>query len=149
MLTKAIFEVFETMFYVFAEPLREADANQTAYSVGAGIRFSGPVEGAMRISMGNALATLMASNMLNLQDDELTEALTADCLKESLNMICGNFLRKLDPERVFSLSIPEFEAGALTKDDVPTNATLTAVFDTEAGAFEVAVLAPGHFGQGS
>jgi len=34
-----------------------------------------------------------------------------DCAKESINMICGNFVRQLDPERVFQLSIPSVATG--------------------------------------
>ncbi|MBW2631885.1 MAG: hypothetical protein JRC90_09020 [Deltaproteobacteria bacterium] len=34
-----------------------------------------------------------------------------DCSKEAVNMICGNFLGKLDSTEVFNLSIPIFNPG--------------------------------------
>jgi CheY-specific phosphatase CheX len=142
-LTKAIFEVFEKMFFVFAEPLRETGAAH--YRVRANIRFSGPMEGAMQISMNPGLAKLMAANMLNLQDDELTEPVIADCVKESINMICGNFVRKVDPERVVQLSIPVFELISDRSGDMSaqSDSSLKLVFNTEGGAFEVMMTASG------
>ena len=73
------------------------------------INFSGSVNGEIQIFLNRAIAETMVKNMLNLHQDEIDLPIMADCVKESLNMICGNFLRKLDPERVFDLSIPTFE----------------------------------------
>ena len=142
MLMKAIFEVFERMFFVFAEPVREAGAD---YQIRANIRFSGPMEGAMQISMSEDLAKIMAKNMLSLENGQVTDPVIADCVKECLNMICGSFVRKIDPDHVFHLAIPSFE---LVSDrsggmDAQSDSSLRLVFDTEEGAFEVMMTAPG------
>ena len=73
------------------------------------INFSGSANGSLQLFLSRSIAEAMAKNMLNLQQDEIDLPIMADCVKESLNMICGNFVRKLDPERVFNLSIPAFE----------------------------------------
>lgn len=106
MLTRAIFEVFERMYYIFSEPLRGSGGN---YQMKSTINFSGSANGRIQIFLSRGIAETMVKNMLNLQQDEIDLPIMADCVKESLNMICGNFVRKLDPERVFDLSIPTFE----------------------------------------
>lgn len=106
MLTKAIFEVFERMYYIFSEPLKGNGGN---YQMKSTINFRGSANGRIQIFLSRGIAETMVKNMLNLPQDEIDLPIMADCVKESLNMICGNFVRKLDPERVFDLSIPIFE----------------------------------------
>lgn len=105
-LTRAIFEVFEKMYYIFSEPLKGNGGN---YQMKSTISFSGSANGNIQIFLSRGIVEAMVKNMLNLKQDEINLPIMADCVKESLNMICGNFLRKLDPERVFDLSIPVFE----------------------------------------
>jgi CheY-specific phosphatase CheX len=106
MLTRATFEVLEKMYYIFSEPLKNSGGN---YQMKSTINFSGSANGGIQIFLSRGIAETMAKNMLNLQQDEIDLPIMADCVKESLNMICGNFVRKLDPERVFDLSLPTFE----------------------------------------
>jgi hypothetical protein len=106
MLTRAIFEVFERMYYIFFEPIKGNGAN---YQMKSAINFSGSANGRIQIFISRGVAETMVKNMLNLQHDEIDLPIMADCVKESLNMICGNFVRKLDPERGFDLSLPIFE----------------------------------------
>lgn len=116
MLTAAIFEVFERMYYIFSEPLKGNGGN---YQMKSTIKFGGSANGMTQIFLQRGVAETMAKNMLNLQQDEIDLPIMADCVKESLNMICGNFLRKLDPEKVFDLSIPTFEMIADDGDSGP------------------------------
>lgn len=106
MLTRAIFEVFERMYYIFSEPLKGNGGN---YQMKSTINFSGSANGSIQLFLSRGIAEAMVKNMLNLPQDEIDLPIMADCVKESLNMICGNFVRKLDPERVFDLSLPTFE----------------------------------------
>jgi CheY-specific phosphatase CheX len=106
LLTGSIFEVFERMYYIFSEQLKGTGGN---YGVRATIDFGGSANGQIQILLSMGVAETMAKNMLNLQQDEIKLPIVADCVKESLNMICGNFLRKLDPSRVYDLSIPTFD----------------------------------------
>jgi CheY-specific phosphatase CheX len=142
MLMKAIFEVFERVFFVFAEPVGEAGAD---FQIRANISFSGPMEGAMQISMSEDLAKIMAKNMLSLDHAQMTDPIIADCVKECLNMICGSFVRKVDPDHVFHLAIPSFEliSGPSGDCDAQSDSSLRLVFDTEGGGFEVMMTAFG------
>ncbi len=102
-LTVSIFEVFEKMFYIFLEPV---DNNRGDYAFAASINFSGPANGVIGVKFSRELAEVMVQNMLNIDRREIADRLVEDCLKESVNMIGGNFLRKLDSSEVFNLSLP-------------------------------------------
>jgi CheY-specific phosphatase CheX len=102
----SIFEVFEKMYYIFFEPLNDSGGN---YQLRSTISFSGSANGQIQILLSRGIAETMVKNMLGLEQQEIDLPIVADCVKESLNMICGNFLRKLDPEKVYYLSIPTFD----------------------------------------
>jgi CheY-specific phosphatase CheX len=135
-LTTAIFEVFEKMFYVFSEPLQSEGEN---YQMKSTINFSGPVSGEIHIFLNRPIAEMMVMNMLGLDEGEINESIMADCIKESVNMICGNFLRKLDPDRVFHLSIPTFDmiSGDLHHSQVEKDQRLQLTFATDNGNMTV------------
>lgn len=141
MLMTAIFEVLEKMFFVFAEPLRGGGGN---YQMKASVTFNGPVSGAMAISLSTGIAEAMVQNMLNLDPEEITEPIMADCVRESINMICGNFVRKLDQERVFDLSIPQFEriSGNNERQQDMEDQALRLTFTADGGHIEVTLTAP-------
>lgn len=136
MLMSSIFEVFEKMFFVFAEPLRE---DAPSCPLRAAIGFEGPMKGNMRISLAPELAKTMAMNMLSLEEGEITEPIMADCVKESINMICGSFLRKVDPVHGSRMSIPTYEVMTDGADRrmAQMESGVRLVFATECGAFEI------------
>jgi len=139
-LMTSIFEVFEKMFFVFFEHVK---GNGGPYNMRAGINFDGPVNGEMEILFSNGIAETMVKNMLNLEHDKITNQITADCMKESINIICGNFVRKLDSEKGFHLSIPTFE---MIPEDMQGNRLAEAhelrlTFAAETGNVEVAMTA--------
>ncbi|MEN6623019.1 MAG: chemotaxis protein CheX [Smithella sp.] len=101
----AIFEVFEKMFFVFLEPVDE----DIRYDMIASINFTGPTKGTIDVLLTSDLASAMVQNMLSVDDDGITPKLIEDCVKESVNMIAGNFLQKYDSTKVFDLSIPAFK----------------------------------------
>ena len=141
-LTTAIFEVFEKMFYVFSEPLQSEGEN---YQMKSTINFSGPVSGEIHIFLNRPIAEMMVTNMLGLDEGEINESIMADCIKESINMICGNFLRKLDPDRVFHLSIPTFEmiSGDLHRGQEEKDQELQLTFATDNGNMAVVMTVSG------
>lgn len=132
-LMNSIFEVFEKMFFVFLEPLDE----EVRYDMIASIQFSGPMKGDIKIFLSKGIAGIMVQNMLGLEPNEVTDKTMEDCAKESLNMIAGNFLNKMEPKKVFDLSIPAYEkkTGNFTKDPA---ATLSLAFDSD--DFRMAVM---------
>ena len=102
----SIFEVFEKMFYIFLEPL---DDDRNEYDMEAAIQFEGSISGEVRILLSMDIVKTMIQNMLGLKEDEITTQRMEDCSKEAVNMICGNFLGKLDSTKVFNLSMPVFK----------------------------------------
>ena len=141
MLTAAIFEVFEKMFYVFSEPL---PTNGETYQMKSTISFSGPVAGKIQILLNGMIAETMVKNMLGLEEEEIDESIMADCVKESINMICGNFLRKLDPERVYHLSIPTFETVSenISQGEEGKDEEIHLTFVSDTGNMKVIMIAP-------
>ncbi len=86
---------------------------------------------------------MMAANMLNLRPDEVDLGIMGDCVKESLNMICGNFLRKLDPQKVFNLSIPTFNPIDGGDEETETqNPEMDLVFVADGGHVRLTMTAP-------
>jgi CheY-specific phosphatase CheX len=108
MLMTSIFEVFEKMFFTFLEPLDE-DEPAWNYDFVTKIQFIGPNKGVMSIYLTNGLAVTMVENMLNIDTEKISNELIMDIAKEAVNMICGNFVRKLDISKVYDLTIPTFE----------------------------------------
>ena len=104
-LRAAIFDVLEKMFYVFLEPVGD---ECSGYDMGAAIQFSGAQKGELKILASEGLARSMVQNLLGLKVEEITDKHIEDCIKEAANMICGNFLGRLDQTKVFDLTIPSF-----------------------------------------
>lgn len=125
-LMNSIFEVFEKMFFVFLEPLDE----EIRYDMVVSIQFRGPSNGEIRAYISKQIASIMVENMLGMEPQEVTDKTREDCAKEALNMIAGSFLNKLDPKKVFDLSIPAYEkkAGNFKKG---TDATISLAFDSD------------------
>jgi CheY-specific phosphatase CheX len=138
LLTTAIFEVLEKMFYIFAEPVR---SDNGIYHMKSAISFSGSINGSMQILFSKDITETMVKNMLNLEQSDITDQIIADCVKEAINMVCGNFVRKLDPERVFHLSIPTYEliSGNLHRDQQISGHEVSLIFASENGNIEVSV----------
>lgn len=105
LMMNAIFEVFEKMFFVFLEPIDE----DIKYDMVASISFSGPMKGSIDIFFTRGVTETMVENMLGVEARGVTLKLIEDCAKESVNMVCGNFLQKYDSAKVFDLSIPVFK----------------------------------------
>jgi len=108
MMRPSIFEVFERMFFIFLE---SSDINNKEYEIEAAIRFNGSINGEIKILLSSSVIKAMVHNMLDLREDEIDGQNMEDCSKEAVNMICGNFLGKLDSTKVFKLSIPTFNLG--------------------------------------
>jgi CheY-specific phosphatase CheX len=139
-LMRSIFEVFEKMFFIFAEPSRDP---MRSCRMKATIGFEGPFPGDMEVRISNDLLKRMATNMLNLEEEEVTDAVMEDCLKEAINMVCGSFLRKVEPDHVFQLSIPVFEKVAADPgNDKQGPSEIRLSFASEDSGFEVRFRSP-------
>ena len=126
----AIFDVLEKMFYVFLEPVSDQYSD---YAMEASIQFSGAAKGEVRISVSEEMAKIMVRNLLGLDEKEITEQNIEDCIKEAANMICGNFLGRLDSTKVFDLSIPSFSRRVRT--DTQGDNVCRLYFDSDGERF--------------
>ncbi len=135
----SIFEVFEKMFYIFLEPL---DDESNEYDMEAAIRFEGFLSGEMRILLSKDIAKTMIHNMLGLEKDEIITQSMEDCSKEAVNMICGNFLGKLDSTKVFNLSLPSFGMNSTSIE--PGKNVYRMDFDSDEGRVGVIIDANGR-----
>jgi len=108
MLRLSIFEVFEKMFFIFLE---SSDIDNNEYDMEATIKFNGITDGEVKVLLSSGVIKTMVQNMLDLGEDEIDGQSMEDCSKEAVNMICGNFLGRLDSTKVFNLSIPTFNPG--------------------------------------
>ena len=104
-MTSSIFEVFEKMFYIFLEPL---DIRYDGYDMQTAISFEGIISGHVIILFSKEIARAMFQNMLGVEEDDIARQDMEDCSKEAINMVCGNFLRRLYDTQVFNLSMPTF-----------------------------------------
>ena len=105
MIRLSIFEVFEKMFYIFLEP---DSVECPVYDMESLISFSGSIKGEVRLLLSEKIVNAMVRNMLDLEEEEITEGVLEDSSKEAVNMICGNFLAKLGKTDRFDLTIPVF-----------------------------------------
>jgi len=138
-LFKAVYEVFEKMYYVFLET-RDSAAPQLRERA-LSISFSGPCSGTIRVFFSESLTGQMIRNSLNLDPEEASEELRQDCLKECLNMICGDFLQIYDSERLFRMSLPHYEAApAGGAFDRSGENTVAIYFDGDEGGYFEGVL---------
>jgi len=107
-LMKAVFEVFEKMYYIFLEPVEEAlMSDSSAVEIG----FSGALTGGIIARFPRELSMMMAGNALGLDEQEMTDQILEDCRRECLNMLCGNFLQKHDSDKRFHMTLPTHVAG--------------------------------------
>jgi CheY-specific phosphatase CheX len=106
MMASSIFEVFEKMFFIFLEP---SHTEVGEYDLESSIRFNGQNKGEIKILFSALLSKRMVQNMLGMDEVRITDQDIEDCAKEAVNMVCGNFLSKLDAEsETFDMTIPTF-----------------------------------------
>jgi CheY-specific phosphatase CheX len=102
-LTTSTFDVFEKMFFIYLE-ISDAETHQ--YGLVTSIRFSGPLEGEIRLCLSDSLVLAMAENMVSVDRNDVTREMMEDCAKEAANMVGGAFVRTLDTTKIFQLTIP-------------------------------------------
>lgn len=104
-LMQAVFEVFEKMYFIFLEPVEKEAPGQNFSAVE--IEFSGALSGIITARFPRDLAMIMAENALGMDHEEISDQILADCRKECLNMLCGDFLQKHDAQKLFHMSLPK------------------------------------------
>jgi CheY-specific phosphatase CheX len=109
-LCEVCFGVFEQLAFMFGEELGEDEIETDADTfIQATMAFSGPQQGTVSIVVPETITSLMAANILGLEEDQPIEKNTAvDALKELLNTLTGRLITSLFGEDVvIDLTIPE------------------------------------------
>jgi hypothetical protein len=92
-LTGVVADTLEKLAFLFAAPLEGPAPEDTGELATVWVRFSGPLCGAMQLSLSQPVLAELAANMLGADD---ASALSADeqhdALRELINVICGNLL---------------------------------------------------------
>ncbi len=102
---QSIFEVMEKMYFIFLEPAsKEGEVEPEWYAIEVG--FSGAWQGKITVHFSLPIVSVMMENVLGSPAAEGEEQLMEDTMKECVNMIAGNFLRKFEPEKALYLTIP-------------------------------------------
>jgi len=135
----SISEVVETMFFLPAEQEKEGTVLETGLldAVSAALAFTGEISGRLVMMVPGNLLSEMTENFMGESDDKLTRELKYGTLKELLNMVCGNALRKLDSGHGFDLGIPEIVDGETIPSELPAavvdvaDAKIAAVLDIQ------------------
>lgn len=142
LLTEAIFETFEKMFFLFLEPI---DRDPEGCDLESAVQFKGFIEGRLEVSLSRNLATAMVSNMLSCSTGDVTDAKIEDCAKEAANVICGSFLQRLDRRGDFNLSTPSFRRVAGVNQNVSEGEGMIRIcFDSDCGGLSVRAFVSEH-----
>jgi len=134
----SIFEVFEKMFFVFLEV---SNKRRLECRLAASIDFSGRKNGKLTVYFSEGVCDTMVRNMLSIPPEEATEKLREDCVKESVNMICGDFLRNFDAATVFDLSLPGIDSvrGDVLVEEIEKENMVSLTFGSDAGMIGVSL----------
>jgi len=144
--TRAVIsKVFETMFYLWAEPCdggqEQSQASEPPPSFLRGeIGFEGKFSGALRLSLSTGLARKMAINFMGLEKDEVSESQMMDVVSETCNTTCGNLLSHLDKKSAYALTPPRTQpisAEQLHEESQPGSVLLH--FDVEGERLRVEI----------
>ena len=108
-LMKAVFEVFEKMYFIFLEPVEKEEVRKDLSAVEIG--FSGDISGSIIARFPHELSLIMAANALGMEEKEISDQIMEDCRKECLNMVCGNFLQKHNADKLFHMTLPKAVKG--------------------------------------
>jgi hypothetical protein len=101
---KAIFEVFERMFFIFPE---EPDDPLPAVALWRkiAIMMAGTENLTLTCFFPYRLGVRLTENYLGMGADEVTEQLIEETIKEAVNVVAGNFLAYAGRENVLGLPV--------------------------------------------
>lgn len=112
-LNVAAMEVFGSMYFTPVELLAEVPARDSwrleeSY-IKSVIGYDGPLRATLAFYFPKTLGLSIASGFLGAEGEDLSQQQLLDTMRESANMIVGNFLGRIDPGGDCSLGIPSAE----------------------------------------
>lgn len=108
----SISEVMETMFYLPVEFGDESILSQSGMdnnkpNMACQLKFSGDFSGCVTLLIPKDLLFEMTQSFMGESSENLEDEHLSGTLTETLNMICGNALSKVDSKAPFELEIPK------------------------------------------
>lgn len=130
-MTTSISEVMETMFYLPVEFPEESTFIQSGMgkhkpNMACRLGFSGDFSGYFILVIPKNLLVDMTENFMGESRENLKEEHLSGTLTETLNMICGNTLSRVDSNVPFELDIPK----VIDEPDIPESRLFTIVETT-------------------
>ncbi|MFC1552575.1 chemotaxis protein CheX [Candidatus Latescibacterota bacterium] len=102
----AIFDVMEKMFFILPDEndgsIPEISEPETVY-----IGITGKPAYVVTLDYDRNLAVTMSSDLLGLDAEEVDDGTIQKCLKETANIIAGNFLLGFDNEENRNVTLPQ------------------------------------------
>lgn len=121
MLTDAVAEVLETMFFTSLAEDGEPPAPVTGPCVCTKLSFRGIPSGRLGVRVPLETARKMAATFLGVEEEAVTETQLGEVACELSNMVCGSVLSRVESEAPFELLHPEIgprETGCPRKGQV-------------------------------
>lgn len=109
-LTRILENVMEELAFMFGGPASKDEiSTEEDKFLHINMGFKGQWSGKLGIAIPAGLGTIIASNILGIDEDEdEAEGKSVDALKEFLNTVCGQFLTVFyGEEPVFDLTVPD------------------------------------------
>lgn len=110
-LNSAAIEVFGTMYFTPVELLADLPPKEQWHVddpyIKTLIGYSGPLRASLCFYFPRTLAISIAGGFLGIDEEAISDQQLIDTMRESANMIVGNFLGRLDPQGACTLGIPE------------------------------------------
>lgn len=109
-LREVCFSVFEQLAFMFGDEIEDDELETDADSfLRASMGFKGSSQGIVEVIVPQTISSLLACNILGLEEDHIIDQDTAiDALKELLNTITGRLITSLYGEDdIVDLTIPQ------------------------------------------
>ena len=117
-LMKAIFEVFETMFFLCPddEAVTDSSADEGDEKICVKIDSSGKLNISLWLIFSETLLRIIAPSLFDRAREDFEEKELMDLACEAANMIGGALLNFIDPERQDILNLPQIMEGDASYD---------------------------------
>jgi len=136
-LSDAVAEVLETMFFVTSEGAPPAEALGEP-EILAELRFEGEPSGSFSIRITRSVAQSVAADFLGAEVPDVSEQQVLDVVREMANMICGSVLSRVESEATFRLSTPQVSEGE-PESRRALSASAELAVEVRGGAMSVAI----------
>lgn len=143
-MSDAVIEIAEKFTFLVGDPESKPDSGQAPVSRAfrsALMHIEAPDKFVVRIAAPLSLCRKFASNLLAVEDSEVTSASAEDALKEFLNVLCGCFASSVyGDKKVVELTPPRVGGMSLAKWKSLCRDERTQLFNIEGQTLAVSIV---------